>query len=422
MGDHAPKSHKEVPLIKPTDYRLYSALCLSESDNKRAIIDLGALRRNYRILQATYRKEGTAPRMIAVVKADAYGHGSPECVRALLFEGCDFFAVSCIEEALVVRRVCRESEKNADILILGYTEPSLAHVLASQDFIQTLLSAEYAARLSVAARNAGVTLRTHIAVDTGMNRIGFPAHTSDEAEEATAAIAALIPLQSLRLEGMFTHFATADDDLPASRARMKEQAERYAALRALLSDRGISIPFHHVCNSAASLSSPTLRFDGVRVGILLWGGALALSKGLPLSPVLRLQADISHIHTLLPGEGVSYGGAWHSDTPRRIATLPIGYADGWLRAYSGASVTLRSASGVYFVPTVGRICMDQCMIDVTDTDARVGDTVTLFGDDRQALASLAERADSIDYEALCLISSRVRRTYVDSETKEATAK
>ena len=362
--------------------------------------------------------EGNAnTRIIAVVKAEAYGHGAPECVRTLLSEGCDFFAVSCIDEAVAVRAVCDGENKQADILILGYTHPSLAPQLWRFNIIQALLSEDYAVSLDRAATQANVTVRVHAALDTGMNRIGFAAHNDDEIMASTAAIMRVHGFSGLSLEGMFTHYARADE-APAGEGEdfTDLQAARYRRVCELLADRGIHIPFHHACNSAASVRRPDDYMNGVRIGILLFGARPSDHIELPLKPVLKLKTVISHLHKLLPGEGVSYGGTFTADTERLIATMPIGYADGFLRAYSGAFVTVETQNGPRAVPIVGRICMDQCMIDVTDTGARTGDVVTLFGSDPKELYAYADRASTIDYECLCLISSRVTRRYINGDT------
>ncbi len=393
-------------------YKLYSSLPETEQSKNRAEIDLSALRHNYRLLQETVTADSPEARIIAVVKAEAYGHGAPECVRTLLAEGCGFFAVSCIDEALAVRAVCDEAHREADILILGYTHPELAFQLARYHIIQSLLSEDYADRLNLAAAAAGVTVRTHIAVDTGMNRIGIPAHSEEELSAAASAISRVCRFPHLSVEGMFTHFARADE-IPHGEGeqRTELQSARYRKLRAAVEERGILIPFHHVCNSAAAVRRPGDRMNGVRVGILLFGARPSDCIELPLKPVMKLKTVISHLHRLLPGEGVSYGGDFCADSERLIATLPIGYADGFLRAYSGVFVTVETASGPRTAPIVGRICMDQCMIDVTDTGARIGDSVTLFGNDPKELYAFADRAGTVDYECLCLISSRVPRVY-----------
>ncbi len=397
--------------MEEREYRLYSALPKIGNAVKWAQIDLARLRSNYRLLCRALFEKKRHLRVIAVVKADAYGHGAEACVRTLLGEGCDFFAVSCIEEALAVRRVCDACEKNADVLILGYTDPTFAELLSEQRLTQALLSEEYAVQLNAAATDAGVSVLSHVAVNTGMNRIGFGARNEEETEESGRAILRVSALPSLSLCGMFTHFARADEETAEGLLATRRQAARYRALRELLEKNGFCVPFHHTCNSAAALWGDVDPFDGVRLGILLYGVAPALHRGLALLPVMRLQARILHIHTLFPGEEVGYGGEFVAGSERKIAVLGIGYADGWLRAYRGSTVYVHTGKGVCAASAVGRICMDQCMLDVTDTAACVGDVVTLFGDEPGQLASLSQAADSIDYESLCLISSRVLRTY-----------
>lgn len=400
-------------------YKLYSSLGELEQKKNCAEINLSALRFNYRSVLRAVRENSPDARIIAVVKAEAYGHGSPACVSALIDEGCRFFAVSCIDEAVAVRNICDRLHSDAEILILGYTQPSLVSHLSRYNIIQTLLSEDYAQSLNTAAQSAGVTVRAHIAVDTGMNRIGFAAHSEEEITATAAAIARVHRFQSLSPEGMFTHYARADE-IPFGEgdAQTTLQASRYAALCRLLEEREIRIPFHHSCNSAATVRRPQDHQNGVRVGILLFGASPSEHVSIPLRPVLRLKTVISHLHKLLPGEGVSYGGSYRAESDRLIATVPIGYADGFLRAYSGASVTVHTDSGDRRAPIVGRICMDQCMIDVTDTGARIGDEVTLFGNHISDLSDYAARANSIDYECLCLISSRVPRRYVEDPPTE----
>ena len=395
-------------------YKLYSSLTELEQRKTWAEIDLGALRHNYRLLRDGVSGGEVTPRIIAVVKAEAYGHGAPECVRTLLSEGCDFFAVSCIDEAVAVRAICDGEGRAADILILGYTQPSLASQLARFNIIQTLLSEDYAVRLEEAATQANVSVRAHAALDTGMNRIGFAAHSDEEIRASVSAILRVSTFPHLSLEGMFTHFARADEaprgdgDLFTDR-----QSNRYRQAVTALEERGLHIPFHHACNSAATVRRPSDFMNGVRVGILLYGARPSEHIEIPLRPVMKLKTVISHLHKLLPGETVSYGGTFTADSERLIATIPIGYADGFLRAYSGAFVTVNTQNGPRTAPLVGRICMDQCMLDVTDTGACVGDVVTLFGNDPKELSALAARASTIDYECLCLLSSRVTRRYIN---------
>ena len=398
-----------------TVYKLYSSLTEYEKHKTWAEIDLAALRDNYRTVLNLIRAKNPSTRIIAVVKAEAYGHGAPACVRTLLDEGCDFFAVSSIDEATAVRTICDREQKDADVLILGYTHPSHAALLARYNIIQTLLSEDYAVGLNTAAQNAGVTVRTHLSIDTGMNRIGFAAHSEEEISATVSAIARVQGLSNLTAEGMFTHYARADEEpFGEGDAQTNLQAERYRALCSLLEEREIRIPFHHACNSAATVRRPDDYRNGVRVGILLFGARPSEQIHIPLRPVMKLKTVISHVHKLLPGESVSYGGTYRAESERLIATVPIGYADGFLRAYSGALVTVQTAIGACRVPIVGRVCMDQCMIDVTDTGAQIGDEVMLFGGSPEELTELANRASTVDYECLCLISSRVIRKYIHS--------
>ncbi len=396
--------------------RLYSGLPIVEEARTWANIDLSALRHNYRTVISHVRKISGKPDLpvICVVKADAYGHGAEAVARTLLDEGCRFFAVSCIEEGEELRAVCRELKLEANILILGYTRPSLAARLAKDDLITALPSVEYARELAKFARSAKVTVRAHVKLDTGMNRIGFPAHTDSEISTAIHDIALLTRESGLSVEGLFTHFARADEEntTTATGLTLKQQ-KRFMAVKTGLRALGVSSLFCHICNSAGAIRLPEFVMDAVRVGISLYGCAPSeILDTLPLRPVMRLVTMVSHIHTLCPGETVSYGGTFEASEFRRIATLPVGYADGFLRAYGGASVRIATRSGECTAPIVGRICMDQCMVDITDLDVSVGDTVTLFGATSEDINDLAHRAHTIPYEVLCLVSARVPRKYI----------
>lgn len=392
----------------------YSSFTELEQNKTWAQIDLSALRHNYRILSGLVKSQNPSARVIAVVKADAYGHGIFACVPALLDEGCDFFAVSCIDEAMAVKAACDAHGKHADVLILGYTDPTLAKHLSENGFLQSLISKEYAEQLSRAATKVQVKIRVHVAVDTGMNRIGFCAKTEEQIEQTAQEILSLAADPCFSIAGMFTHFARADEvGSGDGLARTDLQSKHYRALRARLESHGVQIPFHHACNSIATALRPEDHFDGVRVGIFLYGAGPIAQTDLPLLPVMKLCAVITHIHTLNVGEQVGYGGGFQSDTPRTLATLPIGYADGLMRASSGFAVTVQTEKGAKKAPIVGSVCMDQCMIDVTDLGARVGDPVTVFGNDTTELTLLAEHARTIPYEYLVTLSPRVKLHYRD---------
>ncbi len=398
------------------DYRLFSSLPELSQHRVWAEIDLAALRRNYRALQEMIQKKSSATRIIAIVKAEAYGHGIPACVESFLEEGCDFFAVASLEEAMLVRKICDKKEKNASILILGYTHPAYAEKLAALHLTQALLSYDYALALHQEAKASRVVVSTHIAVDTGMNRIGFDCQSRSQIEKTAAEIAELSAFSGLSVEGMFTHFSRADDYLtPNGAAFTALQTKRYTELRSCLEAKGIRIAFHHACNSAAAVFGTEELMDGVRMGILLYGACPEIQNGISLTPVMKLKTIISHLHLLPANQPLGYGGSFCKESDRLIATLPIGYADGFLRGYEGASVCIEHNGRSYTAPVVGRICMDQCMIDVTDLPIRVGDEVVFFGNSPSELSALAASANTIDYEALCLISARVVRKYIHSQ-------
>ena len=407
--------------------KLYATLPYLEKSRTWAEIDIDALRYNYKYITGkindrTVSVGKKAPTPICVVKADAYGHGACEIVPALLDAGCTFFAVSSIEEAIDVRNICRNHKKEADILILGYTFPAMAKKLAEYDAIASLPSFEYARALSDAAGREGITIRAHVKLDTGMNRIGFPAKTPEEILKSSEDIALCAKMKGLKIEGLFTHFANADSgstEEPDERTSL--QAKRFDDVSSRLRELGVNIPFKHVSNSASSLRFAEYDYDAVRLGISVYGVRPSEHFSLGLRPVMKLKTIISHIHKLPKGEEVGYGGTYKSDDERILATLPIGYADGFMRAYSGASVLVETPYGSFEAPIVGRICMDQCMIDITDITTKnphVGDEITLFGDKEERLYELANRASTIPYEVICLITSRVTRVYKNTRKEE----
>lgn len=406
-----------------------------------AEIDTDALVHNYTVLSSRVQKVSPDTRSIAVVKADAYGHGIRPCARALLGAGCRAFAVACLEEAIALRMILLEPDIRPEpdrfgvlpadslILTLGYTAPSDAALLSRYGIRPALVSPAHAEALSAAATEAGVSVYVHAALDTGMNRIGFAAHTEEEIAETIGALRRVSGLPGLRLEGLFTHFAKADEDEEtelADGSLTMTQYARYTAVLEGLTAAGCRPAICHVCNSAAAVRFPGRMnracLDAVRLGINLYGYGVPFPAHVPsvdgeepvppLRPVMKLCTVVTHLHTLLPGETVGYGGTFGTDTKRRLATLPVGYADGFIRALKGCTVTVHTVSGDYRVPLVGRICMDQCMADVTDIPEgilRVGDPVTLFGDDTASLEALADRASTVTYELLCLITARVPR-------------
>lgn len=394
--------------------RLYSTLpCFNES-RAYAYINIDNLKNNYRQLT-----KDISARPICVLKADAYGHGAGECAKALYLEGCDFFAVSSAEEAIDIRTsLCNiNGSENADILILGYTPPKLAPLLSKSNITQSGISLEYCKELSESASTAGVQVKIHIALDTGMNRIGLCAHGDSEINAAIDNICLIFGMHGLQVCGMFSHFSNADS-YPDNTTQL--QFDRFMRVKDELNKKGHDTGFCHICNSAASARYPHFHLDGIRLGISLYGYPAEMHDKRELLPVMRLEAIISHIHKMMAGEHLGYGGDYVASSDRIIATLPIGYADGFIREYKNSTVTVIHDSTPYKAHLVGRICMDQCMVDVTDIpNVSVCDRVVLFGDDQYQLSDMSHRAKSFEYQALCLISSRIPRIYTGGDENES---
>lgn len=365
-------------------------------DNTRVKIDLDAIGRNF---DAVREKAGVP--VMAVVKADAYGHGAIQVAR--LLEGkCAFFGVSSMLEAMELR----QAGLTTPILILGQT-PSKAFPTAIREGIRpTIFHYEAALALSEAAGQLGMEAPFHFAVDTGMSRIGF------QATEADADICAKIAsLPGLVPEGLFSHFATADcaDLRPA-----EQQAALFDRFDAMLKERGVHIPIRHLDNSAGIMNF-SCHYEMVRSGIVTYGmypsGEVSPSL-LKLEPALQWLSRITHIKTLPAGREISYGGTFTTTRETTIATIPVGYADGYRRNLSGKfHVLIRGRKA----PILGRICMDQLMVDVTDIpDAALNDQVVLVGrsgEEAITMEAISAAADSFNYEFVCGISRRVPRIY-----------
>lgn len=363
-----------------------------------AEIDLSALKNNYSSIKATVGSS----EVMCVVKADAYGHGAESCASALYETGARWFAVSCIEEALQLScAFATQNRSDAKILILGYTPPENIELLSQNDIRQTVFSSEYASALSNAAVKSGCEIKAHFKLDTGMNRLGFDAD-ADAADEI--CIASTLP--GIVPEGLFTHFACADED---DDTETRAAFDRFARVDSVLRSRGLKL-WRHVCNSAATLKFPEYHLDMVRAGIILYGlMPYPDTPDIGLRPVMTFKSIVSHIHTVKKGKRVSYNGIYTADHDVLTATVPVGYADGFLRHFSG---------GVYIngqtAPILGRICMDQCIVDISAIpDVKVGDEVIIFGGDPSRLDTLASSAGTINYELVCLVGKRVARIYTN---------
>ena len=371
-----------------------------------AEVDLDAICHNYTHIRATLPKE---TKLCCVIKANAYGHGAVTLARCYEEMGADFLAVSNLSEALELRY----AKISLPILILGYTPPEAAVILFQNNISQCVFSSDYARTLADAARAAGVFVKAHIKVDTGMGRLGFSLRREDETQNAAKAIKACFENKALLPEGIFTHFASADEG-EAGSAFTEGQFSLFLRLIERLKQDGLVFALRHAANSAAIASYPNTALDMVRAGILLYGIAPSCevsSKG--LLPSLELKTVISHIKTLEAGESVSYGRTFVAEKAMRVATLPIGYADGLWRA--ACSVGHRVLVCGQYAPIIGRICMDQCIIDVSHIhEAKVGDAVTVYGGAGERVSSLAEKLGTIPYEILCALGERIPRVYLEN--------
>ena len=333
-----------------------------------AEVDLGALRHNFKLVR---ERAGDAA-VMAVVKADAYGHGDAVVAPLLEQEGADQFAVSGFGEAVCLRR----AGVTKPILILGYTGVQNAAALAVGGISQTVFSLEYARALSEAALRAGVAVRVHLKVDTGMGRIGFTA--DDDMERAVAEMAEACALPGLVPVGVFTHFAAADSTAPEDIAYTRRQYDILCAAVEEMAARGCTFAVKHCCNSAGTFAWPEFHLDMVRPGIILYGEQPSADTVLPgLVPALRLRAAVSMVKELAAGDAVSYGCTFRAPKPMRAATLAVGYADGYPRALSSrGTVSLHGRPA----RVLGRVCMDQIVVDVTDIpDVKAGDAAIVFG-------------------------------------------
>lgn len=342
-------------------------------------------------------------KLLGVVKANAYGHGAVP-VASYLENQVDYFATATIEEAVELR----ENGISAPILILGYVSPSQYGDLVEYDITQTIDSYAQALALEKEAARQNRKAKAHLAVDTGMTRIGFQV-TEHDADEA----AKIADLPHIELEGMFTHFSCADQE---DKTYCSMQMEKYDKMTALLVERGVTIPLRHICNSAGIMEFDDHRFEMVRSGIITYGiypSEEVKKERLDLIPALSWKSHVIHVKEVGPGIGVSYGATYVTEKPMtRIATVSAGYADGYPRALSNQGCVLIHGKKA---PIIGRICMDQMMVDVTDIpDVQVEDVVTLVGtdgDETITIEEIANPAARFDYEMLCDISSRVTRVY-----------
>jgi len=365
-----------------------------------AEIDLDNLKNNMReVRRVTKSKE-----IIAVIKADGYGHGALEIAPTLLENGATRIAVAVITEAVELRK----GGITCPIMVLGYTPANLAGALVESDIEQTVYSYDIASEISKVACKAGKVAKLHIAVDTGMGRIGFIPN-----EESLDEVYKISKLSNIVLEGIFSHFSTADE---TDKEYSGIQLEKFNWFYNKLILMGIVINMRHISNSAAIIDMPQAHFDAVRPGIILYGyypSNEVLKEKITLKPVMTLKANIIHIKKVSAGEYISYGRKFRTERESLIATLPIGYADGYSRSLFNKAMVIVNDK---LVPVVGKICMDQCMIDITGMEhIKVGDEVILMGESENNSFTgddIAKIMGTINYEVTCMISKRVPRVYI----------
>jgi alanine racemase len=355
-------------------------------------------------IRAIKQNLGRGAGIIGVVKADGYGHGAVEVAQTLMGEGIGRFAVAVLDEAIELRK----AGIDVPILILGYTPPAQYSALIEYDIMPTIYSYDDAAILSSLAVNEGKDIKVHLKLDTGMGRIGLI-----PGEDSLDQVSNISKLRGIVIEGIFTHFSVADEQ---DKAYTRFQYSNFINFCDQLEAKGIQIPLKHVGNSAVVIDLPDMHLNLVRPGIMLYGiyPSEEVNKSrVIIKPLASLKARIAHVKNVPAGTSIGYGRKFTTRRESVIATLPIGYADGYSRMLSGKAKVLVHGEEV---PVVGNICMDQCMIDVTGLDGvAVGDEVVLIGEQGERAIraeDLARPLGTISHEIMCMINKRVPRVYI----------
>lgn len=367
----------------------------------RADIDLDAVLYN---MESMHKKLKPGTKIAAVVKADGYGHGAVEISRVL--ENLPYlwgYAVATSNEAMQLV----EAGRKKPIIILGLSFPEQFEEIVENDLRPAVCTYETAQALSDIAAEKNKVCRIHIKVDTGMSRIGFQV-----TPESADMVARISKLPNIMIEGIFTHFARADE---LSKAPAYEQFKQFEKMIAMVEEKGVQIPLKHCSNSAGIVEIPECNMDMVRAGITLyglWPSEEVDKTKISLKPVMSLRSRVAYVKELLPGRQISYGGTFTVKKKMTVATVPVGYGDGYARGLSNKGWVLIKGQKA---PICGRVCMDQCMVDVTDIPGvKIGDTVTLLGkdaDEEITMEQLGELSGRFNYEFACLITPRVPRIY-----------
>ena len=373
-----------------------------------AEIHLDRFRKN---LSSIKEYVGESTKVMAVIKADAYGCGVNEISKEAVANGADYLAVACVDEAKQLRRNGIE----VPILILGATPLECVEDLFQYRIIPTVFEQKLPEAISSYAKQHGKTLDIHIKVDTGMGRLGFP-YYDDTYQSSVEEILKISRLDGIRIEGIFTHFSNAD--CPDSETVTKQQFAQFTDLIEKLKEAGLEIPIRHAANSAATCLYPEMHLDMVRPGIILYGEYpsryVEERTSLKLQPVMELKARVWQVKEVRQGQGISYGKTYCTDSPKKLAAVGIGYADGYFRTLSNK---IRVIINGEFAPQVGNICMDQTMVDVTEIPSvSYGNEVILVGKSGEKSISFSEMAalcGSINYEMMCDTGKRIVKAYFD---------
>ncbi len=370
----------------------------------QANVDLGAVKHN---LHQIRRKVNTNSKLMVIIKADGYGHGAIPLAKAIDQSGlADAYGVAIIEEAVELRN----AGITKPILILGFTAREQYEQIVAYDVTQTIFQYEMAEALSQEAIRQGKTAKIHIKLDTGMSRIGFSI-TKESVEE----VKRIADLPNIEIEGIFSHFARADE---TDKTSALLQLKSFIQFNEWLEKEQIIIPIKHIANSAGIMELPEAYFNMVRSGIITYGiypSDMVNQEELRLIPAMEIKTHVSYVKDVETGVGISYGAIYVTENKSRIATIPVGYADGYSRNLSNTGKVI---IGGQYAPIVGRICMDQFMVDVTNLkDVKQGDVVTLLGRDGDAYISTEELSvwsHSFPYELVCNVGKRVPRVYLDT--------
>lgn len=372
---------------------------MKKYDRVWAEIDLDAIYHNVAAAKALTKKN---TKLMAVIKADGYGHGAVPLSK-VLDPLTDAYGVAILEEGIELR----QAGVTKPILILGYTPDSLYRSMIQYDIMGTVYTREMASAMSEVALDMGKVAKVHIKLDTGMSRIGFLPD-----EESLETIQQIAAMPGIQIEGCFTHFARMDE---TDKTRAEEQFRRFMDFTAQIEASGIALPIKHVSNSAGIIEMPEVNLDMVRDGICIYGlypSEAVVKQRLALIPAMQWKSVVSHVKILPAGVEIGYGGTYTTVKETKVATIPVGYADGYPRSLSNRGYVLINGQKA---PILGRVCMDQFMVDVTDiADVHVKSLVTLFGKDGDAMLpveEVAELSGSFNYEFVCDVGKRVPRVY-----------